>query len=449
MRAVLLLVSLVMLAATSAAAQVDAVGASARALVAAAAEPVATRDGQVARATAAFTQALADWDRAVQSFEAQVQRELLTASAERAWRLHVDLGNAYRNRGRLADAIREFDAAASLRSTDSELQLLRALTLEADGHPDAAAAAFRAAWNLVPNDPAKTYEALRRGLLAADDRARALGVLEQSYRRMIAGESRPLTSPLAVSDVVPDWASAMPIVGNERTAAGFALLAAGRYNEAAAALGRDPQRPNAASDSPLRHFERAQRLEADSQVSEARREYAAALTGALAGRSVIYTAIGRLAQVEGDIPGAIDAYRQAVRLNPSDATMRLELANAFVAQGSVDDAFVEIVGGLLINPSSAPLYAGLGQLRLDAGQPDAAIPALTRALELSPDRYELRYALATALARLGRAQEAAVQLEQFERVRRELLERRRTTIQQEVEREEAIRSGLKGAGAPP
>jgi tetratricopeptide (TPR) repeat protein len=443
------MVVLVILAPTSAAAQVEAVGASARALVAAAGEPVPNRDEHLASATATFTEALAAWDRALQSFETLAQRELPSASPDRAWRLHVDLGIAYRNRGRLADALNEFDAAASLRSTDADLQWLRAWTLEAAGHSDAAAEAFCAAWRLAPKDPAKAYDALRRGLRDADERGRALGVLEQTYRQLIAGESHPITPPLAVSDVLPDWASPTPIVGDERTAAGFALLASGRYSEAAVALAQAPQRTGAAADSPLRHFERAQRLEADGQVSEARREYAAALTGALAGRSVIYTAIGRLAQVEGDIPGAIDAYRHAVRLNPGDATMRLELANAIVAQGSIDDAFAEIVGGLLINPSSASLYAGLGQLRLDAGHPDAAIPALTRALELSPDRYELRYALATALARLGRAQEAAVQLERFEHVRRELLERRRLTIQQEVEKEEAIRRGLKGVGAAP
>ncbi len=139
----------------------DRVGVSARDLVAAAAEPGPTRDERIGKAAAAFRQALTDWDRAIQSFEAEAQRELPAASADRAWRLHLDLGIAYRNRGRLADAIKEFDAAARLRSGESDLHLLRAWTLEADGQTAAAADAFRLAWTLAPKDPAKAYYALR------------------------------------------------------------------------------------------------------------------------------------------------------------------------------------------------------------------------------------------------------------------------------------------------
>jgi Flp pilus assembly protein TadD len=439
-----------LLAPASSPAQVDKVGASARDLVAAAAEADPARHERIRQAATKLSEALTGWDRDIQSVEASNQAELATASPERAWRLRVDLGISYRNRGRFADAIREMKAAVSLRSTESALHLLLASTLEADGQTDAAAAAFRVAWSLEPANPAHAYWALERhGLRDADERTRALAVLEQAYRTLRVGDSRAAISPLAVHDVLPDWVSASPIVGDERTATGFGLLAAGRYSDGAAALTRESQSPNAALQSPLRHFEAAQRLEAAGQVSDARHEYTAALPGTLAGRSVIYTAIARLAQVEGDVPAAIDAYRRAVRLNPNDATMRLELANALVAQGNVDDAFVEIVGGLLNDPSSAQLHAGLGQLRLDAGQAEAAIPALARALELSPDRYELRYALATALTRLGRGPEAAAQLELFERVRRELLERRRKTIQQEVEKEEAIRRGLEGTGTTP
>ena len=62
--------------------------------------------------------------------------------------------------------------------------------------------------------------------------------------------------------------------------------------------------------------------------------------------------------------------------------------------------------------------------------------AFNRALELMPERYETRYALATAYTRLGRTAEAAREFDQFERVRREKLDERRRNIAREVEQEE-------------
>jgi tetratricopeptide (TPR) repeat protein len=431
-------------------AQVDQVVQSGRGLVAAARQPSPDQDDRIRHAAGLFARSLADWDRAIDAFEATAQRELATASADRAYQLHVDLGLVFRTRGRFADAIREFDAAASLPllpathelrpaiheppPAKSDLHLLRALTFEAQGQVNAADEAFRLAWSLDRENPTKAYYALRaRSLTTTDDRHRALVVLAEAYRRMCSGDARPLTFPFATIDVLPDSSSPAPIVGTERTGTGFALLAKGRYSQGASALASGSN-TGPGQNAPLHNFERAQTFEADGQVSEARREYTAALGGVLAGRSVIHTGIGRLALVEGDITGAVASYREAVRLNPGEPTVRLELANAYVANGSVDDAFVEIMGGLLLNPASPQLHAGLGQLRIDAGQPEEAIPALTRALELNPDRYELRYALATALTRLGRSDEAAIQLRLFERVRNELLERRRAAIQQEVEK---------------
>ena len=127
--------------------------------------------------------------------------------------------------------------------------------------------------------------------------------------------------------------------------------------------------------------------------------------------------------------------------------MRQELANAYASSGHVDDAFAELIAALLINPANAALHAAVGQLRMDNGRPADAIPALTRALELNPQRYEVRYALATALARSGNTVEAATQLELFEQARRHALEQRRQEIEQDVEKEDAIRRELNNPGA--
>ena len=54
--------------------------------------------------------------------------------------------------------------------------------------------------------------------------------------------------------------------------------------------------------------------------------------------------------------------------------------------------------------------------------------AFTRAIALAPDRYEIRYSLATAYTRLGDADNAAKQMELYDRARREALEQRRKEL---------------------
>ena len=161
------------------------------------------------------------------------------------------------------------------------------------------------------------------------------------------------------------------------------------------------------------------------------------------GRSVLFVGIARLAQVEGDLAGAIDAFAQAVRLNPNDPNIHKELASAYAAEGRADEAFGELMAALLIDGRDAQAHAAIGQLYLDAGRDAEAVAAFNRALELMPDRYEIRYALATAHTRLGNTAEAARQLELFERARREALEQRRRDIANEVEQEEALRRGVR------
>jgi tetratricopeptide (TPR) repeat protein len=278
---------------------------------------------------------------------------------------------------------------------------------------------------------------------------RARHALSEAYDRLRSAATRLASPPFIVADGLPDTVVPVPVVGNASTAAAFALLAAGKYDDAVAQLLAITPDAAGTLDGPLLRFAQAQEDEKENRISEARQGYVAALAGALAGRGAIYVAIGRLAQVEGDSPGAVDAFTHAVRLNPADQTLRQELASACAASGRVDDAFAELVAGLLVNPANATLHAAIGQLRLDADRPTDAIPAFTRALELNPAGYEVRYALANALTRVGKVEDAAAQLAMFEKARREMLERRRHDIQQEVDREEAIRRGLTTTGGAP
>jgi tetratricopeptide (TPR) repeat protein len=423
---------------SSAHAQLNVFVQSVRDLAVATAQTEPVRSNDVHAAAGRMRIALAEWDRNIAALEARVVGEMPGAPSQRAYELHVELGVAYRARGRNADALREFGAAAALRPSASDLQVLRALTLEVTGRTGEAASAFRAASMADARDPVKAYYVAERPAGNDGDRDRARAVLKETYQRIALAAPRPETAPFLMLDVIVDSMSRTPVVADQATAEGFALLSAGRYGEGAAALERADRTKGKKDDevSALEHFSRGQRDEAEGRVTSARREYQASLPGVLLGRGPILVGIGRLAQVEGDLAGAVEAFSRAARLNPNDPNIRKELAGAYTAQGREDDAFCELMAVLLIDPRDAQAHATIGQLYLDAGRDAEAVTAFTRALELMPDRYETRYALATAFTRLGRTDEAAREFDLFERIRREKLDERRRDIAREVEQQE-------------
>jgi tetratricopeptide (TPR) repeat protein len=410
----------------------------------------ATRQAELSRsnhiriAAIRMKMALVEWDRNITALEVRVGREIRSVPDPRAYQLHVELGVAYRVRGRIADALREFDTAVALRPSSSDLQVLRALTLEAAGRSQESGQAFRAAWNLDASNPVKAYYVAQRpGAGSAAERAPARAFLADAYWRLGFDAAPAAAMPFVTLDAIPDNLSTTPAIADDATSEGFALLRERKYGEAASALTRTGHRPALnTQDSPLAHFAQGQRDEARNRVPEARRAYQAALAGALVGRSVLSVAIARLAQVDGDVAGAIGAFTQAAELNPNDPNIHKELADAYSSQGRSDDAFCELMAALLIDPRDAQAHAAIGQLYLDTERDEEAVTAFNRALELTPDRYETRYALATAFTRLGRTAEAARQFEVFERVRRQKLEERRRDIASEVEQGEALGRGV-------
>jgi superkiller protein 3 len=388
-----------------------------------------------------MAEGLAEWDRDIATLERRTAAELHDAADERAFQLRVERGLAYRQRGRLVDALRDFDAAAALRQTASDVHVLRGLTLEAAGQSDDAARAFQRAWSLDQQNAVKAYYLLVHG--AETDRPRARTAITAAYERNLTGSPGRRNAPFHTFGIIADTWSRTPIVGDATTAEAFALLAAGKYSDAIAALRRGPSAvegrvssgavvghtASSGSESPLAHFTRARSDEAAGRVADARREYEAAAAGTLAGRTFLYIGIGRLAQVEGDLAGAVEAFRRAVQLNPNDPAGHRELAGALAADDRIDDASAELATAVLIDPSDASTLAAMGQLFLDSGRYAAAVAPLTRALQLAPDRFETHYVLATAFTHLGKSAEAARELERFERARQQMVEKRRRDIE--------------------
>ncbi len=365
--------------------------------------------------------ALAQWDRTIASMAGRITKDLEAASGRRAYELHMELAVTYLERGRATDAERHLKMASGADPAAPDPHVLRAAALELAHGPDAAGSEWVAVWSADRSNPVKSYHLLRSGGGTLAERGAAAQVIQAAYQRLLSAEEamRPLS--VAAVNLVPDSFSAAPVVGDAATARAFALLAEARYDDALAALRRGAE----AGEAPLARLARAQEHEKSNRLREARREYEAVIAGTLSGRSHLYVGIGRLAQVEGDFAGAVEAFKRAVQLNPNDVNMHRELALAYAGQGATDEAFAEFAAALLLNPRSAQVFADIGRLFLDAGRDRDALPPLSRALTLAPERYEARYALATGLTRIGRHEEAARELAAFQQAQRDALDRQR------------------------
>lgn len=176
-----------------------------------------------------------------------------------------------------------------------------------------------------------------------------------------------------------------------------------------------------------------------NRVAEARREYVAVLPVALAGRGQLYAAIGRLARLQSDFAGALDAFTRRVQISPDNPAAHMDLARVLLDHDRAEEALTEYAAALAIDPRDAEAHAAIGQIHLDAGRPAEAIRALRRALDLMPQQHETRYALAIALKQAGHAEEAARELQLFERASRTSVDERRRTIAADVERAKAAR----------
>jgi tetratricopeptide (TPR) repeat protein len=231
--------------------------------------------------------------------------------------------------------------------------------------------------------------------------------------------------------------------GDERARLALArvLSSAGRDSDAERALRETIQ---VLPGSTLARWWLGRGYERVNRFADARREYELAAAGAVAGRSRFYASIGRLAGEAADVPGAIAAFARSVSASPNDPIGHKYLAGALLQQDRADEAFAELVAALLIDPLDADAHAGIGQIHLNAGRYEDAVAALGRAVELSADYTEARYALATALARLGRRQEAAREFERVEQAQRQTLADRRRKISLDVLREEAALRAAEG-----
>jgi tetratricopeptide (TPR) repeat protein len=303
-----------------------------------------------------------------------------------------------------------------------------------------------AATDPLVTDPARRSDSMRRaaGALKQGRPAEARGLIQSAGLLPASAEAHRVLGLVEWADRQYDAsiehletaARINPRDERSRLALARVLSDAGRDADAVHVL---EQTIRAFPESPLAHWSLGSQYERLNRLADARREYETAAEHAPARRDRLDAAIGRLAAGAADLAGAGAAFDRAVAADLNDPAIHKAMAGVLLQQDRSEQALVELLAALLLDPADAGAHMGVGQIYLNAGRHADAVGPLRRALELSPADTAARYALATSLMRLGRAQEAAREFERVEQEQRQAVAERRRAIDADVRREESGR----------
>jgi len=203
---------------------------------------------------------------------------------------------------------------------------------------------------------------------------------------------------------------------DERARIGLAdvLIDMERLDEAERAL-RDMVR--AVPQGVLGHYRLGRLLQARGKYAEALTELESAARHApLVGQDALHEMVALLYANQADFANAINALRRQVAVNPGNADAHRRLGDTYVRQGRTMEALAEFTVTLLVDPRNVLGFVGLAQLHLNSGNHAEAVRAARAAIALDPAQTQVHYVLATALTRLGQADEARRVLAEYQRL---------------------------------
>jgi len=128
-----------------------------------------------------------------------------------------------------------------------------------------------------------------------------------------------------------------------------------------------------------------------------------------------YQVMASVAASDGNWKGAIDAYRHALKLEPTLQGAHLQIAVLMLTHSQEPDAWrqaqTELNEELKVDPTSAQAEYEMGEVYRKHAQLEPAVTAFRRALALDPAAVPARLGLAKALRQLERPREALEALE--------------------------------------
>lgn len=153
---------------------------------------------------------------------------------------------------------------------------------------------------------------------------------------------------------------------------------------------------------------------AQNKLDDAERHLRSAVAYSLSDGSY-YNELAVVVQLRGDYTEALKLFRAALALMPGAPAVRVNLVRCLMASGDLNEAEREARAYIAADPG-AESWTLLGQVQRAQERYDEALVSAEAALKYSPGMRGLRYNHATALDRVGRAQEA---LEVYEKLARQ------------------------------
>lgn len=161
-----------------------------------------------------------------------------------------------------------------------------------------------------------------------------------------------------------------------------------------------------------RQFVKGNKLYADGQYGGAVEAYKeAARLNAL--QWAYHFNLGLAQKKLGQVPEAQTAFAKARELNPSSYAANKELAESLVRAGKTEEAGTYFLKAAEISPDDPDALYNLGVIQAATGDGAAAAISLEKCLELKPDYVEAYYQLGTVEVGLNKVQQAVNHLEKF------------------------------------
>src|SRR6266513_3900238 len=171
-------------------------------------------------------------------------------------------------------------------------------------------------------------------------------------------------------------------------------------------------------------FQHAVNVTADHGAAEANLGYALAEQGqddrAIAhykavikshprGDATVWNNLGGSLAATGKLEEAIDAFQNALKLDPSMGDAHENLALALARSGRQQESLIHLGDAVRLEPENARVHNIYAVMLGAAGRTDEAMQEFQRALRLAPDSAATHINLANLLAKEGRAEDAIAQ----------------------------------------